>query len=652
MKRSPFLFFCVALLLFLFLLPGCGAQYGVSRVSLDTRMEQLGKTALIDGRPSLKTELILKQRGLQSLWRKDIYQVYWEIKADYEKEGARDLFFAMMELAYIGAKQQTKNSPEEARYLLTCVVHAHDFLFDSKLIPKPSPFEPSFGTARRFYDRALAELIVNRRERHLKPKVHEQLQLLDGKIELDPPKSELIWNPEDFDNYFVSYEFKTYGLTEEYISQGVGVPLIAIRNVSKQDTENARYSFIPPIRQTFPATVFLRIKPADTKPSPFPPVRKARLELYDPYKSFEINEGWDEASQKTGRHLPLTSDLTTPLAYMMQVNSPPSGLVGLIKPDEWSDSQGLIMFQPYEPNKIPVVFVHGLMSSPVTWLPMINSLMGDPALRKDYQFWFFRYPTGNPVLYSASLFRQYLLKAQAIFDPKGTNSDFNEMVIVGHSMGGLLTRSTVQDSGEEIWESLMDVPFQSAELSDEERDQIQKMVYFKPLPFVSRVIFLAVPHRGASMADSTIGRIGSYLVTLPFKLVKESFGVLYKLKPQQRPEGAGVAYLEDNVSIPTGIDSLSPKNKPLIAGSKLPLTVPYHSIIGNNRHADTTGGSDGVVQYSSSHLAGAESERIFLSGHSVHAKPLAIREVRRILLEHEAQFSANEKAEQRPNPNP
>ncbi|WP_051261836.1 esterase/lipase family protein [Desulfovibrio inopinatus] len=617
-------------------LSGCGGRYGVAPVSLDARMEQLGKTALVNGRPSLKTELILRQRGLQSLWRKDIYQVYWAVKADYEDEGSRDLFFAMMELAYIGAKQQPKNSAEEARYLLTCLVHAHDFLFDSKLIPKPSPFEPSFGIARRFYDRALAELIVNRRERNLTPRANERLPMLDGSVQLDPPKSELAWNPTEFDKYFVSYEFKTFGLTEEYITQGVGVPLIAVRNVKEQDSRDVRNRFIPSIRQTFAATVFLRIKPADERPSPLPPVRQARLELYDPFKSFEIQEGWDDASQEDGRHLPLTSDLTTPLAYMMQVNSPSSGFVGLVRPEEWSESQGLIMFQPYEPNKIPVVFVHGLLSSPMTWLPMINTLMGDPELRKHYQFWFFRYPTGNPVLYSASLFRQYLQKAEATFDPNGTNPAFDKMVIVGHSMGGLLTRSTIQDSGDNIWNSLADIPFDTAELTPDERDQVKKMVYFKPLPFVSRVVFMAVPHRGATLADSAIGRIGSYLVMLPVTLLKQSFGVFYKIQAKVRPDEAGANYLEDEVSIPTGIDSLSPKNSTLIAGSELPLLVPYHSIIGNEDHADMPEGTDGVVPYSSSHLDGAVSERIFLSGHSVHTKPLAIREVRRILLEHAA----------------
>ena len=62
--------------------------------------------------------------------------------------------------------------------------------------------------------------------------------------------------------------------------------------------------------------------------------------------------------------------------------------------------------------------------------------------------------------------------------------------------------------------------------------------------------------------------------------------------------------------------------------------VPYHSVIGNKEAADTPGGTDGVVAYESSHLAGATSEKIIESGHSVMSHPQTIIEIRRILSLH------------------
>jgi pimeloyl-ACP methyl ester carboxylesterase len=49
----------------------------------------------------------------------------------------------------------------------------------------------------------------------------------------------------------------------------------------------------------------------------------------------------------------------------------------------------------YDPQRIPVVFVHGLLSDPHIWLNAVNAINSDPELRAAYQPWYFLYPTGH-----------------------------------------------------------------------------------------------------------------------------------------------------------------------------------------------------------------------------------------------------------------
>ncbi len=611
--------------LYMSLLVGCGPKIGVAPYPMNLRLKQLSATAINTGAPSEQTMLVLKQRDMAEKWRSDIRSAVLTLDGAYRADPDRDTLFALMELSYIGARMQYKNSDDAAVFQLSCAVYAHDFLFDPNLTPKPSLFDPSSRQACEFYNRSLAGLMLNYRANDIKFKDGTRLPLVNGALELSGRKSELAWKPSEFDKWFISYEFKVKGLSEEYGASGLGVPMITVRTPEQGEVVEKWARYLPKIRQTYPATVYLRIKPGFETGATGGKVRKASIELYDPVKTSEI--------LVEGGHVPLETDLTTPLAYMMEVNSPPQGLVGLLKPEEWNDSQGLHMLQPYEKDKIPVVFVHGLMSSPITWLPMLNNLMGDPKLRERYQFWFFMYPTGNPILYSASLLRGSLDEARDIFDPDGNDPAFNKMVLVSHSMGGLLSRTTIQNSGRALWDTFSKVPPEELGLGERELALMRDVFFFTPKPYVARVIYLATPHRGASMALGPIGKLGSYLVTLPFNLVKTTFSILGKVGKD------GAAGPEAELAgrlgrLPTGIDGLSPDSPALTAGSKLPMTVPFNSIMGDNKKAGEKGGTDGIVPYASSHLDGAESELVVHSGHSVQDRQPTIREVRRILLEH------------------
>ena len=138
---------------------------------------------------------------------------------------------------------------------------------------------------------------------------------------------------------------------------------------------------------------------------------------------------------------------------------------------------------------------------------------------------------------------------------------------------------------------------------------------------------MAAPHRGSSMADSLVGRLGNALSRLP-PMEERGFSGLAKANPEAMMPGAAQFYAGGRFS---AVRTLSPKSTALIALAELPIEVPFYSIIGQKHHGTMARGSDGVVPYWSSHLDGATSERVVRGGHGVIGNAQAIDEVIQIL---------------------
>jgi pimeloyl-ACP methyl ester carboxylesterase len=257
---------------------------------------------------------------------------------------------------------------------------------------------------------------------------------------------------------------------------------------------------------------------------------------------------------------------------------------------------------------------------------LFNDLQADPGLRARYQFWFYLYPTGNPFLVTAADLRQSLRGLRRELDPEQRDAAWDQMVFVGHSMGGLVSKLLTQESGDEFWGLVSPRPLTTVKASDETRDELQRVFYFEPVPGARRVIFLGTPHRGSALSPALPGRVLTKLVRAPKKLMMTVRDVL-----RDNPD-----LWHGRSSIPTSIDLLAPDSPvlKLLAARPAPREVKYHSVIG----AVCTVGSevsDGVVTYASAHVEGAESEVIVPAGHTtVHHHPRAILEVRRILHEH------------------
>jgi pimeloyl-ACP methyl ester carboxylesterase len=292
------------------------------------------------------------------------------------------------------------------------------------------------------------------------------------------------------------------------------------------------------------------------------------------------------------------------------------------------DDAGLYQFSRYEPGKIPVVLVHGLMSRPETWVPAVNGLLGDEQIREKYQFWFFLYPTGLPVWASAAKLREDMDRFRTTLDPRRANPNLDRMVIAGHSMGGLISGLQIRSGGHHLWRQFMTTPPEQLKLSPQTRERLLRIINFGPRHDVARVVFFATPHRGSELAVNPFAEFFARLIRLPFNVAQpDMLTIRQALREDLR---------ELFVAPANSVVFLRARSPLLAAILRLPMRpgVPYHSIIGDRGRGDTPDSSDGVVPYWSSHLDGASTEKIVPSGHGTNENPEGIREFRRILRRH------------------
>jgi pimeloyl-ACP methyl ester carboxylesterase len=260
---------------------------------------------------------------------------------------------------------------------------------------------------------------------------------------------------------------------------------------------------------------------------------------------------------------------------------------------------------------------------------MFNELENDPRIGSRYQFWFFVYETGNPILYSAAKLRESLEKALARIDPDGTDSALRRMVLIGHSQGGLLVKLMAVDLESQIREAYLSRPLEDLRVSEDTRDVLRRTFTVRPLSFVHRVVFIATPQRGSYVSGKWLAHQLGRLVRLPGTLLRASREALTQLP-------ALAASSEGRLGSVYAMTPGSPLIK-LLAPAPLAPWVVSHSIIPVKGDGPVAQGDDGVVKYASAHIDGVESELVIRSGHSVQAHPEAIQEVRRILIEHAAQ---------------
>ncbi|MEI6240175.1 MAG: hypothetical protein WCR51_07285 [Planctomycetia bacterium] len=414
-------------------------------------------------------------------------------------------------------------------------------------------------------------------------------------------------------------------ITRHHCRDGFGLPVV-VR--VKTGPPGSPVQAFAPDRQSLAATAVLRFKmPGDeTFLQTFagPLARDHAPAVLDLANPVEI------AAVHIGQARPLlAADLTAPLLDVLE-GTPKAGLSGFIQPYGRGDTQPRLEFlEPHQPGRIPVVFIHGLASDEGTWFDLLNELRTWPTFHRRYEPWVFHYPTGAAFLQSAAALRRELQQAVHALDPQGTDRALQSMVLVGHSMGGLHAKLMVVDSGAAMWDAIATRPFDEVQIPPDLRPLVARAYFFKPLPFVKRVVFIATPHAGSSLASRAVGRAASITVRQPpeTRAIHEE---IVTLNP-------GVFREDYEKNLPTTIDILEPESSILQALRELrpPCWVTTHSVIGTAHQSLTGDPGDCVVPVTSARLPGTVSEIEVPATHTkVHHQPATVCELERILTQH------------------
>ncbi|WP_342777869.1 alpha/beta hydrolase [Paraburkholderia guartelaensis] len=345
---------------------------------------------------------------------------------------------------------------------------------------------------------------------------------------------------------------------------------------------------------------------------------------YDPYRveSVEIN----------GETVPLAANFSAGYGiWLARSGFARQSLRSLLGRTRGIDRPRIYMMQPFDPDRRIVLMLHGLASSPEAWVNVANDIQGDEMLRQHFQVWQVYYPTNVPILVNLARIRQAVQLTLAHFDPAGELPASNGMVLIGHSMGGVLARLLVSSSDDVLWVTVQNKYLPEGVDIVREDERLNRLLRFTPMPQVERAIFIATPHRGTPFASNRLSRWVANLVRLPLALLKEFDEMLQSATNADSNQRVG-----KTIMVPNSIEQLRETDPIIQSISRLPIspTVCFHSIIARRRETGPLEDSDdGVVPYRSAHLDGALSEKVIVSGHSVQETPEAIFEIRRILHE-------------------
>jgi len=416
--------------------------------------------------------------------------------------------------------------------------------------------------------------------------------------------------PDDFNSLFTVGPYATKELNQIYRQNGLGVPVVVVRSRAASNDFQRKES-------TFPATLVVKHHVENSSPNELPLV----LEFHNPLDSSSI--------VIQGISTPLAIDKSAPTARVLSTTQR-NYLGAFLQPSSIATGDsGLFMLEPYVANKIPVLLVHGLLSDRLTWANVVNELRSQEWFSDRFQVWGYQYPTGEPFLGTAAKLRQQLEAIGEYLDPESTDPALDHVVMIGHSMGGLISKMQIAYSGDSLWNAISKLPFEAVSMEPAIRTKLKHAFFFEASPMVSRVIFVGTPHRGSALAQRAIGRLGSILIEEPAEQ-KNAHRKLLSDNP-------GVFSNEFSNRVPTSVDLLEPDSPMLQAMDRLPLepSVKLHSIIGHGRWMLGNGDSDGVVPVSSATQAGSVSEKWVSGKHAdLTSDPEMIEELLRILRMH------------------
>ena len=411
--------------------------------------------------------------------------------------------------------------------------------------------------------------------------------------------------------FTVAEKVPAYRLMRCHMRSGIGVPVVAWRPNDGSD----QWDMLRPPEGIFaPATAVL--EPGSGG--------QWRLRFLSPYRRKTVT--------MEGRAYPLAANFTAPTARIARQAEPlrRTGFRGMLNSSAIARREKLYLMQRYDPKRIPLLMVHGLQSTPVSFSNLTNDLFADPVIYSRYQIWHYHYPTGTPVLQNAAVLRRVLKQTLSTLDPRGRDFATNHLVVLGHSMGGIMTHTLICDSGYRLWDSVITARPEMFACDAKTSSVVHAIFLFEREKRVRRAILISVPHRGSTIADNWLGDLGQTLYRAD-REVQEAFRSLVENHLDQINPFIVRLVKDGKLS---SIRTLSANSPALMALAAIPPAVPFHNIIGQRNRGPVHAGNDGVVAYSSSHLDGAESEAIVRFGHETFLHADAVAEIKRILHAH------------------
>ncbi len=622
---------CAALML------GCQTPIGVNRVGTERAYEQIRANALTGPQLSADTQTVLARYGIDKKQQDDPVLVIERLQEQACKDARRDLLFALAEFSYAAAKNSESNAWAKATpsdwkttgteadnraaqsYYLASAMYAYFYLLGETTEASLDPFDPQIRTARDFYNLGLAKALMDENGEYVNL-ASRDLRLPTGTVNVTSTRPRYMFPETELHEFVFTDEYVVRGLEPRERVAGLGVPLIGIPDRAAIGTNWPSY-YLPEAK--VPATAFLRVN--STVCDMTNAQLKASLELYSPFDTREVEVG--------GHRVPLEIDLTTIMAYSLQGSILWKTRMAQFFGGKELIKSGVYLTQPFEPGKIPVVFVYGTAGSPSDWAGALNILRADPVVSAHYQFWFFEYNTGNPIAYSGWLLRSGLDKIVKELDPQGKDPALRDMVVIGHSQGGLVTKLAAVDSSDKFVKTVSDKPIDQWGLKPAEQELLSNSLIFEHSPYVKSVILACAPNLGSILVNNWIQSLAQRLISTPQQLTQ-----LGKQMATLNLSSEQSAFMKKmRGKIPTSVANMDPNNPFLLYLHDLPLAddIKGHTIIAVRTPGPVEDGNDGVVAYKSAYLPGMESQDVVHCGHGdTPRNPVAIEDFRRILLHH------------------
>ena len=512
--------------------------------------------------------------------------------------------------------------------------YSYAYLFKTSRQPQERLFDNRQVQIRDFYNQALTQLVSGHSLRNPSTNLSPTIKIGKSTYTIDIQAYQRLQNMK-LEKFISSYNMNFSGLRAINRRDGFGSDFVAVFPSTDSSSQENKY-ILNPLTHDYPkginpnihkarylaATIIAQPKKSNATIEDVLTNPNFEIKVYDPYSIEKV--------EIAGKPYSLAANFSAPYGlWLAENNLGAAAYLTLIDRDQHLAMPHLYMLEPYNPNKKIIVLVHGLASSPEAWIAVTNDIMGDAILREHYQVWQIFYSTNMPIL--ESRFQIYALLKQAFGSLNPKDAAAQDAVLIGHSMGGIISRLLVSDA---------DISKQALELMNNRQQTrlrkhpvIGERLKMKPIENFDRAIFLAAPHRGTDYADRWFTLAARKIIKLPATFLTTLADTLTSDDVDLKDF---VKTLTNDV-IQNGPSDLSKKSKFMELTASIPPEkgLVFHSIMGNITKSDDPNViTDGIVPYKSAHLDGAVSEKIFTGGHSIQETPEAVLELRRILRQH------------------